>query len=83
MKQDLFLNFVGGCWVNGRSVAVYRVDAGIKLVAEDQRGTPLGTSQTMSEDMYWALMKRWCKGCTPPYDAAITSAALDYMLGES
>lgn len=80
MSEAKFIRFVGQCWLDGRDVAAYKVDGGVRLTPETTGGKIIGASKTVSEDEFESLLGLWTEGGRLfRGDARITSAALDYL----
>lgn len=91
--SDKFIKFLGGCFLAGKSVAIYKSGEGYRVTAETAGGNPVRFQQhsesgkrgwktlpsaKMSEEQYEAFEDRVTRGLTPQ-DANIVARALVEM----
>lgn len=77
--REQFLRFEGQCFINGRGVAAYKQDDGIKLQEEKQAGGKVGKPVYLEPQQYLDLHDDWCIDCASGQDAVIASRALAYV----
>ncbi|MFT4178269.1 MAG: hypothetical protein QM612_02220 [Thermomonas sp.] len=77
--MNKFVEFLGGAWINGTSVAVYNDGDGVKLCAETTGGKKISNTARLTADEYAALKSECFDDVINNNDALAASRALDYM----
>jgi len=79
MAKGKFLEYIGGAWLNGKSVAVYAVDGGYQLRAETTGGKIIARVKNLTGAEYESAREGFFDGGLRRGDVVVCERALRYL----